>query len=227
MVCSFLDTSLILALTSEPYSKSSCLCWQSRGGGRAACPGGAALLPPCLRPCPALPASATGGLAPSRTSARNVRRLGSASCSLRPEPHGGLFRNRLGLAHLNGGDPSLCPWGCCEAASCSRNPQGGPAPRSAQSSGRAPINRHAGSRAQWLPVTLQMAVGRWCHEASSPSGCLRGPGPQLSPPGKVLSYWCFSPGLSMRELAHQGVRCLILTSGTLAPVTSFALEMQM
>nr|XP_036862434.1 regulator of telomere elongation helicase 1 isoform X6 [Manis javanica] len=44
--------------------------------------------------------------------------------------------------------------------------------------------------------------------------------------GKVLSYWCFSPGLSMRELAHQGVRCLILTSGTLAPVTSFALEMQ-
>ncbi|XP_057359170.1 regulator of telomere elongation helicase 1 isoform X18 [Manis pentadactyla] len=44
--------------------------------------------------------------------------------------------------------------------------------------------------------------------------------------GKVLSYWCFSPGLSMRELARQGVRCLILTSGTLAPVTSFALEMQ-
>ncbi|KAK2492595.1 hypothetical protein MC885_008183 [Smutsia gigantea] len=81
-----------------------------------------------------------------------------------------------------------------------------------------------GSRAQWLPVTLPMAVGRRCHEPSSPSGCR--PGPQLSPPGKVLSYWCFSPGLSMRELARQGVRCLILTSGTLAPVASFALEMQ-
>lgn len=47
------------------------------------------------------------------------------------------------------------------------------------------------------------------------------------PPGKVLSYWCFSPGCSMRELLRQGVRTLILTSGTLAPVSSFALEMQM
>ncbi|KAM8774836.1 regulator of telomere elongation helicase 1 [Rhynchonycteris naso] len=44
--------------------------------------------------------------------------------------------------------------------------------------------------------------------------------------GKVLSYWCFSPGYSMRELVRQGVRTLILTSGTLAPVSSFALEMQ-
>ncbi|XP_059975842.1 regulator of telomere elongation helicase 1 isoform X2 [Mesoplodon densirostris] len=44
--------------------------------------------------------------------------------------------------------------------------------------------------------------------------------------GKVLSYWCFSPGHSMRELVHRGVRTLILTSGTLAPVSSFTLEMQ-
>uniref|UniRef100_A0A8C0AD94 Regulator of telomere elongation helicase 1 n=1 Tax=Bos mutus grunniens TaxID=30521 RepID=A0A8C0AD94_BOSMU len=45
-------------------------------------------------------------------------------------------------------------------------------------------------------------------------------------PGKVLSYWCFSPGHSMRELVRQGVRTLILTSGTLAPMASFSLEMQ-
>ncbi|KAL1786498.1 regulator of telomere elongation helicase 1 isoform X1 [Sigmodon hispidus] len=45
-------------------------------------------------------------------------------------------------------------------------------------------------------------------------------------PGKVLSYWCFSPSHSMRELVYQGVRTLILTSGTLAPLSSFALEMQ-
>ncbi|XP_037666909.1 regulator of telomere elongation helicase 1 isoform X3 [Choloepus didactylus] len=45
-------------------------------------------------------------------------------------------------------------------------------------------------------------------------------------PGKVLSYWCFSPGHTMHELVRQGVRSLILTSGTLAPVSSFALEMQ-
>ncbi|EPQ09407.1 Regulator of telomere elongation helicase 1 [Myotis brandtii] len=44
--------------------------------------------------------------------------------------------------------------------------------------------------------------------------------------GKVLSYWCFSPGCCMRELVRQGVRTLLLTSGTLAPVSSFALEMQ-
>lgn len=48
-----------------------------------------------------------------------------------------------------------------------------------------------------------------------------------SPAGKVLSYWCFSPSHSMRELVYQGVRTLILTSGTLAPLSSFALEMQM
>ena len=52
------------------------------------------------------------------------------------------------------------------------------------------------------------------------------PSPTLTPTGKVLSYWCFSPGHSMRELVRQGVRTLILTSGTLAPVSSFALEMQ-
>ncbi|XP_006873443.1 PREDICTED: regulator of telomere elongation helicase 1 [Chrysochloris asiatica] len=44
--------------------------------------------------------------------------------------------------------------------------------------------------------------------------------------GKVLSYWCFSPGHSMRELMYQGVRSLILTSGTLSPMSSLALEMQ-
>ncbi|XP_054996073.1 regulator of telomere elongation helicase 1 isoform X2 [Sorex araneus] len=44
--------------------------------------------------------------------------------------------------------------------------------------------------------------------------------------GKVLSYWCFSPGHSLRELVVRGARSIILTSGTLAPVASFAQEMQ-
>ncbi|XP_045836162.1 regulator of telomere elongation helicase 1 isoform X4 [Meles meles] len=44
--------------------------------------------------------------------------------------------------------------------------------------------------------------------------------------GKVLSYWCLSAGRSMQELVRQGVRSVILTSGTLAPVPSLALEMQ-
>uniref|UniRef100_A0A8D2IJ85 Regulator of telomere elongation helicase 1 n=1 Tax=Varanus komodoensis TaxID=61221 RepID=A0A8D2IJ85_VARKO len=44
--------------------------------------------------------------------------------------------------------------------------------------------------------------------------------------GKVLSYWCFSPGYSMHELVRQGVRTIILTSGTLSPISSFTMEMQ-
>uniref|UniRef100_A0A4W3IMT6 Regulator of telomere elongation helicase 1 n=1 Tax=Callorhinchus milii TaxID=7868 RepID=A0A4W3IMT6_CALMI len=42
----------------------------------------------------------------------------------------------------------------------------------------------------------------------------------------ILSYWCFCPGYSMAELMRQGVRSIILTSGTLSPLSSFTLEMQ-
>ncbi|XP_070766663.1 regulator of telomere elongation helicase 1 [Enoplosus armatus] len=44
--------------------------------------------------------------------------------------------------------------------------------------------------------------------------------------GNVLSYWCFSPGFSMQDLVNQGVRSIILTSGTLSPLTSFTSEMR-
>ncbi|XP_051528056.1 regulator of telomere elongation helicase 1-like isoform X2 [Myxocyprinus asiaticus] len=44
--------------------------------------------------------------------------------------------------------------------------------------------------------------------------------------GNVLSYWCFSPGFSMQDLRKQGVRSIILTSGTLSPLSSFTCEMQ-
>ncbi|XP_051887107.1 regulator of telomere elongation helicase 1 isoform X2 [Pristis pectinata] len=44
--------------------------------------------------------------------------------------------------------------------------------------------------------------------------------------GKILSYWCFCPGYSMAELVRQGVRSIILTSGTLSPLSSFTSEMQ-
>ncbi|KAG9331199.1 hypothetical protein JZ751_019913 [Albula glossodonta] len=42
----------------------------------------------------------------------------------------------------------------------------------------------------------------------------------------ILSYWCFCPGFSMQELVRQGVRSIILTSGTLSPLCSFTSEMQ-
>ncbi|KAM4736852.1 regulator of telomere elongation helicase 1 [Anableps anableps] len=44
--------------------------------------------------------------------------------------------------------------------------------------------------------------------------------------GNILSYWCFSPGFSMQDLVNQSVRCIILTSGTLSPLTSFTSEMR-
>ncbi|XP_076079932.1 regulator of telomere elongation helicase 1-like isoform X1 [Mytilus galloprovincialis] len=44
--------------------------------------------------------------------------------------------------------------------------------------------------------------------------------------GKTLSYWCFSPGHSMVDLMAHGIKCIILTSGTLSPLSSFTLEMQ-
>ncbi|KAG7521076.1 regulator of telomere elongation helicase 1 isoform X1 [Solea senegalensis] len=44
--------------------------------------------------------------------------------------------------------------------------------------------------------------------------------------GNILSYWCFSPGFSMQELVNQGVRSIILTSGTLSPLSSFTSEMR-
>ncbi|XP_071836149.1 regulator of telomere elongation helicase 1-like isoform X2 [Apostichopus japonicus] len=44
--------------------------------------------------------------------------------------------------------------------------------------------------------------------------------------GYVLSYWCFSPGFTMQELVSQGVRSIILTSGTLSPLASFKSELK-
>jgi regulator of telomere elongation helicase 1 len=45
--------------------------------------------------------------------------------------------------------------------------------------------------------------------------------------GKTLSYWCFSPGHTMNELKAHGIKCIVLTSGTLSPLSSFTAEMQM
>jgi len=43
--------------------------------------------------------------------------------------------------------------------------------------------------------------------------------------GPTLSFWCFTPGVVMKALKAAGVRCVILTSGTLSPMTSFASEL--
>ena len=50
----------------------------------------------------------------------------------------------------------------------------------------------------------------------------RGGGPAVP----TLSYWCFQPGMAMRALLATGVRSVLLTSGTLSPLASFAAELQ-
>lgn len=44
---------------------------------------------------------------------------------------------------------------------------------------------------------------------------------------RTMAYWCFSPGVAIRELISMGVRSVVLTSGTLSPMKSFMQEMEM
>ncbi|XP_073265919.1 regulator of telomere elongation helicase 1 homolog isoform X1 [Populus alba] len=46
-------------------------------------------------------------------------------------------------------------------------------------------------------------------------------------PSRTLSWWCFNPGISMQEFSRMGVRSIILTSGTLSPLDSFAQELKL
>ncbi|CAL1684007.1 unnamed protein product [Lasius platythorax] len=43
--------------------------------------------------------------------------------------------------------------------------------------------------------------------------------------GKLISYWCFSPGFGMEQMVEQGIRSVILTSGTLSPMKPFISEL--
>lgn len=43
----------------------------------------------------------------------------------------------------------------------------------------------------------------------------------------TLSYWCFDPGLAMRELCRKNIRSILLTSGTLAPLDTLASELSL
>ncbi|KAM1822970.1 hypothetical protein ACFX13_025632 [Malus domestica] len=44
---------------------------------------------------------------------------------------------------------------------------------------------------------------------------------------RTLSWWCFHPGIAMEEFARIGVGSIILTSGTLSPLDSFAQELKL
>lgn len=42
-----------------------------------------------------------------------------------------------------------------------------------------------------------------------------------------LNYWCFNAGLTMQSLAEKGVYSVLVTSGTLSPLSQFQAEMKM
>uniref|UniRef100_A0A0D9V2H2 Helicase ATP-binding domain-containing protein n=1 Tax=Leersia perrieri TaxID=77586 RepID=A0A0D9V2H2_9ORYZ len=44
---------------------------------------------------------------------------------------------------------------------------------------------------------------------------------------RTFSWWCFNPGLAMEEFLKLGVRSIILTSGTLSPLDSLAMELNL
>lgn len=43
---------------------------------------------------------------------------------------------------------------------------------------------------------------------------------------RTMSLWCFNPGVALRDLRAANVRSIILASGTLSPMASFAQELQ-
>ncbi|KAF8696773.1 hypothetical protein HU200_036406 [Digitaria exilis] len=49
----------------------------------------------------------------------------------------------------------------------------------------------------------------------------------LGKSSRALSWWCFNPGLAMQEFLKLGVRSIILTSGTLSPLDSLAMELNL
>lgn len=50
-------------------------------------------------------------------------------------------------------------------------------------------------------------------------------GNQATNIGRTVSYWCFAPSLAMEELANLNIRSILVTSGTLAPLPSYSMEL--
>ncbi len=62
-------------------------------------------------------------------------------------------------------------------------------------------------------------------DSSSAAAAASGGG--LGKVDRTVSYWCFSPGVAMKSLVtSQHIRNVLLTSGTLSPMDSFAYELQ-
>lgn len=51
--------------------------------------------------------------------------------------------------------------------------------------------------------------------------------PYVGKASRIFSWWCFNPGVAMEEFAKRDVGSIILTSGTLSPMDSFAEELKL
>jgi regulator of telomere elongation helicase 1 len=63
-----------------------------------------------------------------------------------------------------------------------------------------------------------------CPQPGAQSGGYRGGDGAV---GRTVSYWCFAPSEAMRELQELEVRSILVTSGTLSPLESYAMELDL
>ncbi|KAK7488471.1 hypothetical protein BaRGS_00020256 [Batillaria attramentaria] len=87
----------------------------------------------------------------------------------------------------------------------------------------ASVSKHKETLAQNYKVHIHLKQGTSNRKKKLDSWASTGAGEK---PERILSYWCFSPGYSMKDLMAHGVKSIILTSGTLSPISSFTMEMQ-
>jgi len=78
-----------------------------------------------------------------------------------------------------------------------------------------------------LSQSKKMAPSPALSKSSSSSSSSKGRFKDSGDGGRTLSYWCFAPSEAMRELANLNIRSIIVTSGTLSPLESFALELDL
>ena len=78
----------------------------------------------------------------------------------------------------------------------------------------------------WVNRLLARGPGPWLIVPNRPCDAARAHGRSALVTARSISFWCFNSGVAMRELLRQGVRSVILTSGTLAPLPSLAAELQ-
>jgi Rad3-related DNA helicase len=79
-----------------------------------------------------------------------------------------------------------------------------------------------------IPGQARGAANVWdARSKSGPGTSVSGGAAASEARYRRLALWCFAPGFALRGLVSQGVRTVLLTSGTLAPLDSFAAELQL